>query len=170
MLFQTRKSLFWIAFAFLIAACTFTSAQRPGVPDKTLHPPLAKRSDTPSWRTYRDETYAVELRFPSEWQKESGEEARFRGEDGYVFMDASSGYEPGEVCRSQANHKLLPFGSNPQIQTMTIAGQRACVVWPSKDQQSVVSRFGDAMLAVQYPAPVKILVLLCYKCDSSLQI
>jgi hypothetical protein len=99
----------------------------------------------------------VEIKLPPRWNPEPYDKKRFKGDDGNVFMSTLGGLsDASDACESGARHRLQPFGSRPRIQNIRIAGRKACVVWPSKDQIPSASIQPEAMLAIPYPAPVRI--------------
>jgi hypothetical protein len=110
----------------------------------------------PGWETYNSERFVVTFRYPPGWQFDpvhGGE--RYAGEDGYFILDAigSEGAAIDAVTANQAQHHLLPFGSNPTIEQLEVQGQEARLILPSAD-----ATMGDqALLIARYPEPVTIL-------------
>jgi TolB protein len=83
--------------------------------------------------TFISQKYRVKFTFPSNWQKVN--EERYEGEDGFFQISALSSDENLEtVCRNEAFHLLLPYGSSPQIRHHYIQNQPSCLILPSADQ------------------------------------
>ncbi len=64
---------------------------------------------------------------------------QLEGPDGFVGLTAlGSTANPPEpltvICDNQAHHVLMPYGSQPRITRRTVAGQDACLILPSDDQ------------------------------------
>ncbi|MEH7235700.1 TolB family protein [Bacillus sp. JJ1562] len=107
----------------------------------------------PSQAVYTNETYRVRFFYPSSWQKVENE--RYEGADGFFQISAiGGGNDIHEVCKGEAYHKLMPYGSSPRIYQTRISGHEACLVYPSADQPPEMNR--QAAAIVRYPAPVKI--------------
>jgi TolB protein len=95
----------------------------------------------------------VKFSFPSNWQKVN--EERYEGEDGFFQISALSSDENLEtVCRNEAFHLLLPYGSSPQIRHHYIQNQPSCLILPSADQPAEMRN--QAALIVKYPIPIEI--------------
>lgn len=132
---------------FLLPACFLTI-----LGSVLVRTPVLAKQD--SWKTYTDQTDHVRVRFPSYWKTNPAYSDRtyFEGASGFFQLGASSGNSPEQVCRGDASHHLQPYGSNPQVRSITISGKRACIVWPSADQ--VPPR--QAEIVLSYPKPVMI--------------
>ncbi|MFS0862646.1 TolB family protein [Fredinandcohnia sp. 179-A 10B2 NHS] len=106
-----------------------------------------------SRKIYTNQTYKVSFYYPAHWQRI--EEERYEGFDGFFQISAISGGENiEEICRNEAFHKLMPYGTNPRIQRTFIQNQEACYIFPSADQPPEMNR--QAALIVRYPVPVQI--------------
>ncbi|WP_396232316.1 TolB family protein [Fredinandcohnia sp. QZ13] len=102
---------------------------------------------------YTNEVYKVRFRYPSNWKQVDKE--RYEGTNGFFQISAIGGGDDiHEVCRGEAYHKLMPYGSSPRIYNTRINGYEACLVYPSADQPPEMNR--QAAAIVRYPAPVKI--------------
>ncbi|WP_411266286.1 TolB family protein [Bacillus sp. HNG] len=102
---------------------------------------------------YTNEVYKVRFRYPSNWKQVDKE--RYEGTNGFFQISAIGGGDDiHEVCRGEAYHKLMPYGSSPRIYDTRISGQEACLVYPSADQPPEMNRQTAAI--VRYPVPVKI--------------
>ena len=67
--------------------------------------------------TFTSQQYRVRFSYPSNWQKVN--EERYEGEDGFFQITALSSNENLDtVCRNEAFHPLLPYGSSPQISAL----------------------------------------------------
>lgn len=110
----------------------------------------------PDWQTFGSQVYRVTLQCPANWQPIPGYDLRYGGTDGFFQLSAMSGqgWTLYQVCDSQAHHKLLPYGSQPQIERVQIQGQEACLILPSADQPADMQ--GQAALVVPYSQPVQI--------------
>ncbi len=109
------------------------------------------------WKTYSNPAFNVTLEYPANWQHMPEYGERYGGADG--FFEVSPAFSPeltvDEACELQANHKLKPYGSQPQVERLQVQGQEACLIWPSDDQ--VKDMEGQAALIVRYPEPVQIM-------------
>jgi len=119
----------------------------------------APTSTTPTfadWKTYSNPTFNVTLKYPVDWQHMPEYGERYGGADG--FFEVSPAFSPeltvDEACELEANHRLKPYGSQPQVERLQVQGQEACLIWPSDDQ--VKDMRGQAALIVRYPEPVQI--------------
>ena len=115
-----------------------------------------------SWTAYSSAAYAVSFQRPSHWvvvpeysDPELGEQS-FGAEDGFFVVGALE--NPGsidDVAAGEANHPLLPYGSEPAVARLMIAGQEARLIRPSADQYPSMNR--QAAAIIRYPQPVNIL-------------
>ncbi|MFC7063394.1 LysM peptidoglycan-binding domain-containing protein [Halobacillus seohaensis] len=103
--------------------------------------------------TYTNQAYNVQLRYPSHWQRVADD--RYEGTDGFFQISAISSEESiRAVCQGEAFHPLLPYGSEPRIESKQIQNQEACFIFPSHDQPAEMR--SQAALIVRYPDPVQI--------------
>ena len=116
---------------------------------------------TSSWTAYSNAAYAVSFQRPTQWVvvPEHNDpvlgKRSYSGEDGFFLIDALE--NPGtidQVAAGEANHALMPYGSNPTIEALVVAGREARLVRPSADQYP--SMRGQAALIVRYPQPVNV--------------
>jgi TolB protein len=116
--------------------------------------PLQSACPDKDWQLYTDHVYRLTLCIPPGWRQSPiySDRAYFEGSDGRFQFDASEGHIPLQSCEGSATHVLHPYGSHPQIRSLKIDGQKACLVWPSEDQGAQ----GDAELQIQYPRPIRI--------------
>lgn len=104
-------------------------------------------------KTYTNTVYKVRFQYPSHWQKVNS--ARYQGVDGFFQIAAiSAGENMDEVCRGEAFHQLMPYGSMPRISKTQIQNQEACFILPSADQPAELLK--QAALIVRYPKPIQI--------------
>jgi TolB protein len=110
--------------------------------------------DVSGWGTITDHTFGVSFRYPAGWQPaDAGEPgARFAGEDGFFEIGAMGGDSLDDVVAAEAGHHLRPYGSQPIIESLRVAGQEARLILPASDQPSGMA--AQAALIVRYPRPV----------------
>ena len=102
---------------------------------------------------YSNLVYQVSFPYPGGWHRVN--EERYEGPGGFFQISAiSAGNQIEEVCRSEAFHPLMPYGSSPQIVMISIQNQEACFIFPSADQPPEMNK--QAALIVRYPRPVQI--------------
>lgn len=107
----------------------------------------------PTHMVYTNETFRVRFRYPSNWQLVDSE--RYEGENGFFQISAIGGGDDiHEVCKGEAYHQLMPYGSTPRIYHTRISGQEACLIYPSADQPPEMKR--QAAAIVRYPVPIQI--------------
>ncbi|MFB4164073.1 LysM peptidoglycan-binding domain-containing protein [Alteribacillus sp. JSM 102045] len=110
-------------------------------------------SISPPRKTYYNEVFKVTFEYPFNWLEVSPD--RYEGEDGFFQIAAiSAGPNLEELCRNEAFHALLPYGTQPQILETNIQSQEACFIFPSRDQPPEMA--DQAALIVRYPSPVDI--------------
>jgi len=111
--------------------------------------------DTSSWVTWQPPMFQVELRHPAGWQEIPGYDGQRRGgQSGFVMTNAvgQEGTSLDQAVRLMTEHMLRPYGTNPTVETLTVAGQDARLILPSDDQPQGMR--GEAALVVTYPSPV----------------
>ncbi|THE12809.1 hypothetical protein E1I69_09525 [Bacillus timonensis] len=107
----------------------------------------------PEQAVYSNGTYRVRFQYPSNWEQVDPE--RYEGADGFFQISAIGGGDDiHEVCKGEAYHQLMPYGSSPRIYRTRISGQEACLIFPSADQPPEMKR--QAAAIVRYSVPVKI--------------
>jgi len=117
-----------------------------------------EHEEVPAWKTYYNEGYHVSLKYPPDWMKNSKYMDRYEGREGFFSVSAIAGgiyLKPlpiDEVANFSANHKLKPYGSNPQITSLKIRGQEARLITASSDQPESMN--GQSELIVKHPGPV----------------
>jgi len=106
-----------------------------------------------SWSKYINNTYNLSLMYPPLWAKMNN--MHYAGIDGYFrISELKTDKTIEDVCKTEAYHKLLPYGSNPAIVSDTASGLDVCLVLPSEDQ----------------PTDMKKQTALIIKCKEGLQI
>lgn len=118
--------------------------------------PAHTSAPSAAWVAYTSEAYRVSLEHPAGWGAIPGYEERRGGPDGFVQLSAMSdaGLSLREACGLEAEHKLQPYGSEPQVDFLEVQGQEACRILPSDDQPADMEY--QAALIVRYPTPVQI--------------
>jgi len=132
-----------------IAVTATATAEVPATVDAPTPTP-----ETDGWSTYTSSDFGVSLRHPAHWSPVNGEQNRYRGDDGFLILDAIGSPQAtiDAVAAGQAGHKLRPYGSQPEIESLSLQGQEARLILPSAD----ANMGGQAMLIVRYPQPVLI--------------
>jgi hypothetical protein len=127
--------------------------------------PSAGPTPTPTpqgggWTTFTNSVFAVTFHHPGDWGPdpaynlpETGD-TKYVGDDGFFIVGALEGADLDVVTTSAANHRLLPYGTAPTVERLTVQGQPARLIRPSDDQYP--SMAGQAELIVTYPQPVTI--------------
>jgi hypothetical protein len=106
-------------------------------------------------KVYTNSFYNISLSYPGEWEVVPGYSEygdKLAGQDGFFIINGAGGGTIDEIVGSEANHRLRPYGANPTIEEIQIAGQPARFIWPSDDAQME----NQSALIVQYPKPVLI--------------
>lgn len=106
-----------------------------------------------NWPEHVSERYGVAFRHPSGWTPAPGYDERLEGEDGFVALGAidGCGRTVDEVAQEEAGQRLHPYGSQPTIEAMQVAGRDARLILPSDDQPADMG--GQAAVIVPYPSP-----------------
>ena len=94
------------------------------------------------WTTYTDPSSHLSAGYPASWTFGGIED----GKGGFSNASSTGFFSMGDdlfqrqvslddVVKTDCNHLLQPCGAKPIIQTLTVAGQDARLVWPSKDSR-----------------------------------
>ncbi|UCC76380.1 MAG: hypothetical protein JSW37_12860, partial [Anaerolineales bacterium] len=138
---------------------TLTRTAIPPTRTATPLPPTPTLVLTPSltWATFSSATYGITLRHPAHWQPISGYDLKWGASDGFFQLSAIGSETAGidEVTEREAYHKLMPYGSAPTIEALTIDGQTARLILPSPDQR--MGELGQTGLIIQLPQPIQII-------------
>jgi|GEM_PF-1014934 len=144
--------------ATAVPALQPTAGQTPGLPTPKSTPAATVLLSTPIavWTTYTNPSFGIILQYPAHWQPKPGYERRFAGPDGFFQLSAISGEAAtiDQVTESDAYHKLQPYGSMPEIETLQVQGQEARLILPSADQPKEME--GQAGLIIHLPQPIEI--------------
>jgi hypothetical protein len=151
-----KRLLFLIAIlSLLCAGCSNGSAEKEAESTNASTNVDVKSVD---WVDYSNDLYAVSFKYPSGWKLDPlySPSIRFTGEEGFVQLGAGGTGQLGleEFASSNANHKLSPYGTHPNVTKLKVGGQVAVLIIPSADQGTEMK--GQACLIVQYPKAVKI--------------
>lgn len=145
---------------------TATATAQPSVPPSAMASasptaratpsPAPSPSPTTAWKTYTSARLGLSLRFPAHWEALPDYQERYGAADGFVQLGAlsSGGRTLAELCQADAQHKLQPYGSQPQVLPWTVQDQLGCLILPSADQPETMQ--GQAGLIAPYPRPLRI--------------
>lgn len=103
------------------------------------------------WSHFRADGMNVEFDYPTHWQLQGSEVYIFRGSDGAMVLNPAGGSSLDDFVVSQINHRLRPFGDDPDVEALTIDGQPARLIIPGGAQ---VPLERNAMIVVIYPKPI----------------
>ena len=111
----------------------------------------------PTWKQYSNSYFKISLRYPADWEHQDGEPGygeRFGNQQGFFTITAMGG--PGltldQAAKSEAQHKLQPYGPTPLIEALEIQGQEARLIIPGGDESDNMR--WQAGLIVRYPTPL----------------
>ena len=106
------------------------------------------------WEQYTDKELHGTFRHPKDWKTSPAyyDRTYFGGPDGALQLSAAGNDTPQQGCQSAAIHHLQPFDSHPQIRSLKVQGQKACLVWPSEEHGANA----DAELFVEFPHPIEV--------------
>ena len=116
----------------------------------------AKQVDNEAYN-YKDEVFMVKLAYPKEWSPNNlYDPPRYEGETGFFQISAVSGIglNIDQLAKLEVEHKLLPYGAEPVVEDLLIAGQEARLILPSEDQNTEMDN--QAGLLIKYPTQVVI--------------
>lgn len=116
----------------------------------------ADAEETTETTEYLNKEFKVSLRHPVGWIVDPGYYLKYKGDDGFFQIDAAGtgSISIDALASMNANHKLQPFGTQPEITELTIDNQEARLITPSDDQAKEYDH--AAYLIIRYPIPVKI--------------
>lgn len=105
---------------------------------------------------YINKEYQITLDYDKDWTQNTGYSNKFEGKNGFFQINAFNGqdWSIDEVAKHNASHKLLPYGSNPQISKLMIQGHEARLIIPSEDQAKEMNN--QAEIIIKYPKEVEI--------------
>ena len=128
-----------------------------------------KITPTPGWAVYTDTRLDLVFQLPAAWQRveRNGALHQFEGPNGYAsFSDSLSPMFSAdtveEICQKEidlANKKYQvlgqkPYGSQPEVISLQVDHQPACLVLPSADQDEYFD--GNSILIAKYPADLEV--------------
>ena len=111
---------------------------------------------------YKNSTLKVTFEYPKQW-KDAGYDyyiydipARYEGSDGFFQVGAVGGQDSSiyEVAQDDAGHKLIPYGSSPEIKEARIKSKEFVFIYPSGDQSQEMK--GQACFIIKYPERIVI--------------
>lgn len=107
-------------------------------------------------KIYENKSFNVLLQYKKDWKPNHNYIEKYEGNDGFFQISAygGEGLEIDEVVQNEVKHALKPYGSHPEITKLSIQGQEARLIIPSKDQ--VHEFHNQAELIVKYPKAIKI--------------
>ena len=119
---------------------------------------ISPSDETTNWQTYSNPYFMVSLQYPAGWKHQDGDPhygERYGSEDGYFTMTAmgGTGLTIEKAAKSEAEHKLQPYGPQPVIHKIQIDGQEARLITPAPADQLDNMRW-QAGLIVRYPKPI----------------
>lgn len=117
---------------------------------------ITKASMRSGGKVYKNKEYNVSLKYNKDWKANNKNINRYEGEDGFFQISAYNGQNLGidEVADNEANHKLKPYGSKPQISKLVVQGQEARLIMPSEDQPAEENNAAEVI--IKYPKGIKI--------------
>ncbi|UCG24613.1 MAG: LysM peptidoglycan-binding domain-containing protein [Chloroflexota bacterium] len=126
------------------------------VPTLPVDPPTPTPTTEPErWLRYDDALYKVSFDYPATWRDVShGLMTKLLGQDGFIWLAGiGAPADLDTVAANEAYHKLLPYGSAPVIETLTLSdGRQARLILPSADQPSSMEH--QAMIVTPYAEPI----------------
>jgi hypothetical protein len=162
--------IFLISIVFLISCSQAASLTPGGLQDEqavATPTPAARLADTPTvtpgstMTLYQNADMALSFEYPAGWQLLDGEPGyeRFDGEDGFFRLGAiaSGGMSLDALARSETEHTLQPFGANPVVEEVQVAGREARKITPSADQPKTEPgepAWGEVVVELPMPALV----------------
>ncbi len=106
-----------------------------------------------SKKEFTNDLFGVNFQYPTSWHRVNDE--RYEGDDGYFQISAIFGSDMiDEVCHDEAFHRLMPYGTSPQIIKSQNPYVSTCTILPSADQSPAMN--GKAGYIAKYPSPITI--------------
>lgn len=100
------------------------------------------------WNQYKSSSFLLTFSYPILWKRIS--ESHYKGINGFFELSTIETEQNLEqVCKSEAIHKLMPYGSNPNISEFKLCNQRAFLITPSNDQ--ICDMNNQSAFIVKYP-------------------
>jgi hypothetical protein len=150
-----------------------STVETPEVTSSPTHPPEGNPTETPrpGWMVYTDPRLDILFQLPAAWQRveRNGALHQFEGASGYIsFSDLLPPMIFDEnvekICQNQiefANKKYQdfgqkPYGSQPEVISLQVDGQPACLILPSADQAQDFERIRSSFLIAKYPTDLEV--------------
>jgi len=106
-----------------------------------------------TFRLYENTDYNIRFMVPVAWKRV--DDTHFEGKSGFFQISAiSSTGILEDVCKSEAFHKLMPYGTRPTTRKLIHLGQDACFIMPSADQPPEMKN--QAAIIIKYPEKIQI--------------
>ena len=172
-----------ICVAILAASCSIqntisASTSAPEAP--TAYPPQAPTAlatvgpssviGSSGLQVFQSDTFHVTFQYPKGWTEVDSGTADYAGDNGYFSVSKTNRMGMGalQMCQNDLAHNGTAkfgneYGTSPQLQTLQVDDQSACVILPSEDQPR--SQNGLAVLVVDYPPTVEPHALLFISAD-----
>jgi hypothetical protein len=150
-----------------------STVETPGAASSSTHLPENNLTETPrtGWAVYTDTRLDLVFQLPAAWQRveRNGALHQFEGPNGYAsFSDSLSPMFSAdtveEICQKEiglANKKYQvlgqkPYGSQPEVISLQVDHQPACLTLPSADQDENFAKTIGSFLIAKYPADLEV--------------
>lgn len=148
---QQGDTLYSLAHKFQIKANALIKANHRINPDALL--PGQIICIPKPWNSYTNSFYRIELTYPTRWAMVN--KLHYEGLDGFFRIEglySESSLE--ELSKSEAYHKLKPYGSKPTLIQTTADSKNAYMVLPSLDQPMEMKK--QAAIIFEYLLPITV--------------
>lgn len=142
--------------AFALGVLLWAGAGEKENPARSSRLLSARTESGPAWQTYTNAAYHLTLQYPAAWQKDPRHDERYGGSGGFFSLVAVSaeGSTIDEVAAGEANHKLKPYGSRPEVRRIQVDGREGRLIWPAVDRPAEMEN--QAAVVVESPVPVQV--------------
>lgn len=118
-------------------------------------------NQTKSWNTYANPFFGITLEYPADWEHVDGEPhygEKYAGVDGFFKISAmrSEGLTLDLAVQREAQHRLLPYGTDPTIEEYQVQGRNARLILPTIAQEDEAS--ANAALLVWCPETISLVI------------
>jgi TolB protein len=111
-------------------------------------------STEPTYKVLINPILKIKLDYPNGWINSNNE--RCEGISGFFQVSAFySDKTLEDVCRSEAFHKLMPYGSTPTIKVTTINDCPCCFILPDSEQIPDMRTQSAFIIKYKFPLIVK---------------
>ena len=121
--------------------------------------PAPPTTSTPGTRAVGTAVFGVELDIPPEWTYDTNDtdgSERWSGDSGFVALFARADESGLDALAEQvANHRLRPFGTEPTIEEISVAGTSARLIMPAADA-TPLDGFAFGEVLVRAPEPIEL--------------